>query len=156
TPGPSSISTQRPTRRRPAMREPLQRSSPAAGIPEILARLRAHRALSQAPDAELQWLIDHGILEQYSAGILARTGDPILGIYIILKGEMSFVPDEGGARRTVMGWRDGDVTGQLPYSRMTVSYGTALVGEGTEVLFIPSSVTRELPVACPHVTTVFV
>ena len=64
--------------------------------------------------------------------------------------------DQGGTWRKVMDWRGGDVTGQLPYSRMTVSPGNSVVEEPADVFHIPVEHVSALPVECPHVTEALV
>ena len=103
--------------------------APAAQVDgNLLARLAAHRAVGRAPRAELEWLVAHGTLERYEPGALvARKGEPVDALYIILKGHISHLTDQGGTWRKVMDWREGDVTGQLPYSRLAKAPGNSVV-----------------------------
>ena len=120
---------------------------------ELLERLRTHRTLAQVPEPELQWLVAHGTIEHFVAGeYVARKGEPVGGMYIILKGRLSHFTNQGGAWRKVMDWRDGDVTGQLPYSRMAVAPGNTVIDEPVEALVVPRDLIAVLPVECPHVT----
>jgi signal transduction histidine kinase len=125
----------------------------AADRAELLARLQAHRRLGNAPRAELEWLVAHGTLERYAEGLLvARKGRNVDGLFIILSGRISHLTDQGGSWRKVIEWRAGDVTGQLPYSRMAGAPGNSVVEEPTEALRIPSADLQSLPVECPNVT----
>jgi signal transduction histidine kinase len=135
-----------------------RRDAPAsAGEAGLLERLRAHSTLSQVPDAELEWLLAHGTIERYAVGeAVARKGEPLAGMYIILKGRLSHFTDQGGAWRQVMDWREGDVTGQLPYSRMAVAPGKTVIDEPVEALLVPRQDVAAMPVACPHVTAALV
>jgi signal transduction histidine kinase len=120
-------------------------------------RLRAHRTLSGAPDAELEWLLEHGEIKRYAVGEhAARKGEPVAGLYIILEGRLSHFSDRGGTRRKVMDWREGDVTGQLPYSRLDVASGDSVIEEPLEALFVPRQDMAAIPVACPQVTATLV
>ena len=74
----------------------------------------------------------------------------------ILPGRMSHLTDHTGTWRKVMDWREGDVTGQLPYSRMRGAPGNTVVDEPSEVLRIEQRDVAKLPVECPHVTESFV
>jgi len=125
----------------------------AADRAELLARLEKHRRLGNVPRSELEWLVAHGTLERYEAGLLvARKGRNVDGLFIILSGRISHLTDQGGSWRKVIEWRAGDVTGQIPYSRMAAAPGNSVVEETTEALRIPTADVRALPVECPNVT----
>ena len=123
----------------------------------LLARLQNHRTLAQAPIEELQWLIAHGTLERYEAGFMvARNGELVDGLYVILSGHVSHRTDQGGTWRKVIDWRAGEVSGYLPYSRMTTAPGNSVVEESTEALHIRRSDIDEMIRACPRVTAALV
>jgi len=123
----------------------------------LRARLRAHRTLADAPEAELEWLLEHGTIEHYEAGVQpSPKGVPVPGMYIMLKGRLTHFRDQGGTPRKVVDWGPGDVTGVLPYSRMDVARGTTVVDEDVEALVVPRQDVADMPVACPHVTAVLV
>jgi len=135
------------------MSDPRPTTSEAASREDLLARLAAHRAIGSAPREELEWLADHGALEREPAGTLvAKRGELVASLIIVLSGRIAHVQDQGGTLRKVMDWRGGDVTGQLPYSRMTTAPGNSIVEEDSEVLSIPRDLVQELPIRCPHVT----
>jgi signal transduction histidine kinase len=139
----------------------MTRTSPdASGSPDaaaLRARLRAHRALSDAPATELDWLLEHGTFVRYEVGEQpARRGEPVPGMLILLKGRLTHFRDQGGTPRKVMDWREGDVTGVLPYSRMGVATGTTVVDEAMEGLLLSREDVADMPVTCPHVTAVLV
>jgi signal transduction histidine kinase len=124
---------------------------------ELRQRLRAHRTLADAPEAELDWLLEHGELVRFEVSERpVNKGKPVVGMYIMLKGRLSHFNHRGGATRKVIEWSEGDVTGVLPYSRMGVAQGTTVVDEPTEALLVPRQDVAEMPVACPHVTAVLV
>jgi signal transduction histidine kinase len=110
--------------------------------------------LSAAPQAELDWLIERGVLVHYLPGDeVVNKGDQVDTLYLILKGRVSALADLGrGTWRKVMDWRDGDATGVYPYSRVTVSSGGSAVEEPTEMLCIYREYVDQMPVACPHTT----
>lgn len=127
------------------------------GDADLIARLCAHRAIGNMPRAELEWLVAHGTLVRYEPGALvARKGEAVPALYIILTGRVSHLSDQSGTWRKVMDWREGDVTGQLPYSRMSASPGNSVVDEPTEIFQIPQADVAALPVECPHVTSALV
>jgi signal transduction histidine kinase len=125
----------------------------AEGDTDLLARLVAHRTLGNVPRSELEWLIAHGTLEHYAPGeMVARKGEPVEGLYIVLKGRISHLTDQGGSWRKVMDWREGDVTGHLPYSRMTSAPGNSVIDEPTEILRIGREHLTTMPIECPNLT----
>ncbi len=124
---------------------------------ELVARLQAHRAFQSVPREELEWLAAHGTLEHCDTGdLIARKGEPVEALYIILSGHVSHFTDQGGTLHKAMDWRGGDVTGQLPYSRMTAAPGNSVVQEPTEILRLPRVLLPAIPIECPHVTAALV
>ncbi|HET9725445.1 MAG TPA: ATP-binding protein [Gemmatimonadales bacterium] len=120
---------------------------------DILARLAAHRTIGKAPRAELEWLATHATFEYAEPGaMVARKGQPVEALYLILKGHVAHFMEQGGAMRKVMDWHDGDATGLLPYSRLTLAPGNSIVQEPAELLRLPRELLPALPVECPHVT----
>ena len=77
-------------------------------------------------------------------------------LYILLSGHLAHYIDRGNGRQKVMEWHGGDVTGVLPYSRMTVAPGNSITEEPTEVLTIPQDHFPELIRECHEVTSVLV
>ncbi|MGH7617272.1 MAG: ATP-binding protein [Gemmatimonadaceae bacterium] len=123
----------------------------------LMERLQAHRTLANAPTSELEWLIAHGKIERYVAGeFVVRKGEAVMGLYLILKGRVSHYMDQGGTWRKVIDWRDGEATGQLPYSRMASAPGNSVADEATEALFISRDDVRLMARECPHVTEALV
>ena len=63
---------------------------------DLFARLAAHKALGNAPRAELEWLVAHGTLERYEpATMIARKGQPVEAMYIILSGHAAHIAGSG-------------------------------------------------------------
>jgi signal transduction histidine kinase len=134
------------------MTDPRPQSPHAADDGDLVARLTAHRALGSVPREELEWLVAHGTLERYEPGwMIARKGEPVDALYIILKGHVSHLTDQGGAWRKVIDYHDGDVAGQLPYSRLTVAPGNSVVQAPSELLRVERTHLPAIPVECPHV-----
>jgi len=80
----------------------------------------------------------------------------VTALYILLSGHLAHYIDRGNGRQKVMEWHGGDVTGVLPYSRMTVAPGNSITEEPTEVLTIPQDHFPELIRECHEVTSVLV
>ncbi|HET7468859.1 MAG TPA: ATP-binding protein [Gemmatimonadales bacterium] len=124
---------------------------------DLLARLAEHRTVGKAPRHELEWLLAHGAYEHLGAGtVVARKGEPVDALYLVLKGYVAHFMEQGGTTRKVMDWRDGDATGQLPYSRMTAAPGNSIVQEASDLVRVPVEHLPALPVECPHITAALV
>jgi signal transduction histidine kinase len=120
---------------------------------DLLTRLTGHRAIGKAPREELEWLVAHGSLERYAPGwMVARKGETVDALYIILKGRVSHLIMQGGTWRKVVSWTEGDVCGYLPYSRLAAAPGNSVVEEPSELLRIERAHLPAIPIECPHVT----
>ena len=125
--------------------------------PEIIERLAGHRALGSAPREELAWLASRGTLRLFEAGtVLSPKGVPVRTLNIVLSGLLSITVDRGAGPRKVMEWREGDVTGMLPYSRLTAPPGDSIAEEPSEILTIADECFTEMVNRCPHVTAALV
>lgn len=86
----------------------------------LVDRLAALTNLAAIPRAELEWLAAHGQLEVLEAGTVVAPKDKrIEKLWVVLSGHVAIRVDRGAGPRRVMEWRTGEVTGMLPYSRMT-------------------------------------
>jgi len=85
------------------------------------AELRGVQQFADLSDDALQWLASHMQVEELAPGELHfRAGSPADRMFIVLEGELR-TQDEGGADTgRVYIWRTGQITGMLPYSRLTV------------------------------------
>ncbi len=119
----------------------------------LVERLAALPNLAEIPRPELEWLAANGHLESPEAGeILAPKGQPVKKLWIILSGQVAVRVDRGTGPRQIMGWRAGEVTGMLPYSRMTGPPGDNCVKEAGEILAIPRDRFPEMINQCPAFT----
>ncbi|HEX3233182.1 MAG TPA: ATP-binding protein [Gemmatimonadales bacterium] len=135
------------------MTKPRPESGTAGDGGDVLARLAAHRAIGKVPRAELEWLVAHGTLERYEPGwMIARKGEPVEALYVILTGHVSHLTDQGGTWRKVMDWREGDVVGMLPYSRLATAPGNSVIQVPSELFRVACEHLPVLPVECPQVT----
>ena len=124
---------------------------------EIVERLAAHRTLGSAPREELAWLASRGTLRRFEPGSRVSTkGEPLRSLYIVLSGRISILVDRGAGVRKVFEWGAGDVSGLLPYSRLTVPPGDSVVDEPSEALVISDGCFAEMTSRCPHVTAALV
>jgi signal transduction histidine kinase len=129
--------------------------------PDIVDRLAEHRTLGRVPRAELEWLAAHGRLRRFDAGeYVARKGATIeqtgFGFEIVLAGHFAIYVDRGAGPRKVMEWQGGDISGMLPFSRMTASPGDSVTSTPVENLSIAPETFPELIRSCPNVTAICV
>ena len=123
----------------------------------VVARLAEHRTIGSAPKDELFWLATHGELIQFAAGdVLASPLGPVAGMYILLSGRISLHLIRSGTRHKLAEWRAGDVTGLLPYSRLTTPPGDTVVEEPTEMLLMRREHLSALARECHEVTSILV
>ena len=124
---------------------------------DMIERLATHRTLSVAPREELEWLVRHGELRNFEVGeAAARKDSPVIDLMIMLKGRVGVYVDRGTGRRHVMEAVAGEVTGFLPYSRMTTAIGDVVAEEPTEVFAIHREHVAEMIRECPVVTATLV
>lgn len=124
---------------------------------DLLTRLAEHQAIGNLPREELEWLVAHGTFVRYETGqVLIRPGELVDGLFVVLEGCVGHFRDTGGARRKVVEWRGGDVTGQLPYSRLGRAVGTSVVEEPLEAIQVPREYLDVMPVECPRLTATLV
>ena len=101
-------------------------SGPAPGVEE----LRAIPTFSDLPDESVEWLASHMTAADLEPGeISIRQGDPAEHLFVILEGEMRGERDDG----RVWVAHAGEVTGMLPFSRLTHYPGTAHAAMRTRV-----------------------
>jgi signal transduction histidine kinase len=130
-----------------------------SGTREIVDRLTQHRLLGEVPRAELEWLAAHGTLRRFVAGdMLAPRSEPTVEMFVVLTGSVvQYLEGRmAGGRRKFMEWHAGEVTGLLPYSRMTAPPGDSVIEEPTDLLVIPRAHFPELMRECPTVTGLLV
>jgi signal transduction histidine kinase len=107
----------------------------------LLEDLRGVPLLSKLADDELSWLAENGTELVLAAGdVVIRAGDRADGMVIILDGmiEARQPPGQPGGPPTF--WvRKGDITGVLPFSRMTTYSRMTVAVCPSRVLRIPTS-----------------
>jgi signal transduction histidine kinase len=100
---------------------------PAGGSAETISRealaekLRTTvKAFSELSPEDLEWFLSKAEVLRFKTGdVLVREGDPAERMSVILEGEMRARREASGPDSTVFAARAGDVTGILPFSRMT-------------------------------------
>jgi signal transduction histidine kinase len=124
---------------------------------DLIDQLAQHRTLGGAPREELAWLAARGSLRQMNTGdILTAKGSAVEGMFVLLSGRIALVVDRGEGPHKVLEWRAGDVTGLLPYSRLTSPPGNTIAEEPTRVLKVDRSAVDEMVLACRQLTSILV
>jgi signal transduction histidine kinase len=124
---------------------------------DLVDRLASHRMLGVAPREELAWLAARGTVRRLEVGdTLSAKGAPVEGMFVILSGRMAIFIDRGSGPQKFAEFREGDVGGLLPYSRLVTSPGTGVVIEPAEVFVVPREHMPALTRECPALTTILV
>jgi signal transduction histidine kinase len=124
---------------------------------DLIERLATHRTIGTAPREELAWIAEHGTLRHFHQGeVVSRHSEVVDGLYILLSGRMGIYANRGGARRRLMEWSGGDVTGILPYSRLTTPPGDTIVEEEGDAVAFSRSDLPSMIRHCYEVTAILV
>lgn len=124
---------------------------------DLIERLAQHKTLGSAPREELAWLAAHGTLRRLEVGeLLAQRGHVVESMHVILSGRVALFVDRGAGPNKVVEWREGDVTGMLPYSRLGKPPGDAIVQEPLEILSVHRDQLREMTRECFEITSILV
>ena len=124
---------------------------------ELVDQLARHATLGTAPRAELEWLAAHGSLRHLADGeVLSAHGVQVAGLFIVLAGRIAIFVDRGAGMNKVLEWRAGDVTGTLPYSRMTSPPGDNVAQEPSTVLAVHRDLFPTMVRDCHEVTAILV
>lgn len=124
---------------------------------DLIDRLAGHKTLGTAPRKELAWLAAHGELKRLEAGeVLSHKGEAVEGLFVILSGHVTLWVDRGSGPQKMIEWRGGEVSGLLPYSRLTTPPGDAVAVEATEFLSLPREQLCLLTSECHEITSILV
>jgi signal transduction histidine kinase len=131
----------------------------ATGQQAIVQRLRQHATLGGAPLRELEWLAANGELRRYAAGQMPiRQGElaGMNGLMVVLTGHVVLYVNRGRGRRKLAEWHGGEVSGVLPYSRVTVAIGDGVAESDSELWLVDRDRFPEMIRECPEVTAILV
>ena len=129
----------------------------ATELADLVDRLASHRTLGAAPREDLAWLAAHGAVRRLNADdVLSSKGVPVEGLFALLSGRVALFVDRGSGPQKLVEWREGDVTGILPYSRLGAPPGQSIAQEPSEVLVVPRERMRDLARECEGLTTILV
>jgi signal transduction histidine kinase len=124
---------------------------------ELVDRLAEHKGLGAAPREELGWLASHGSVRELQTGdVLTPKGTLVEGLFVVLSGRLAMFVDRGAGLHKIMEWRQGDVTGLLPYSRLVSPPGDSVAQEPTTVLAVHRDHLRAMTRECYEITSILV
>ncbi len=104
---------------------------------DILSILKQNEFLANISDKQLYFLIDKGTIAELAPGdFLFEKGKPADNFEFILSGKLRVYLTQKDQKKEISVLQAGEITGLLPYSRMTVAsgYGQAVVA--TKVLLL--------------------
>lgn len=103
-----------------------------------MERLAAHRIAGAIPREEIEWLAAHGHPRRLEPGevLSSRAAGVVEGLFIVLSGRIGLHVQRANGREKIMEWHGGDVSGMLPYSRLTVPPGDAIAEIPAEIVTI--------------------
>ncbi|MBS1800696.1 MAG: GHKL domain-containing protein [Acidobacteria bacterium] len=124
---------------------------------DLVERLSQHRLIGSAPRKELEWLAEHGFARTGEPGdLFSHKGKPVEGMYVLFAGRLSLFVDRGAGPVKLVEWREGDVTGMLPYSRLVNAPGDSIVQERLEAFELHRDLIPEMIRECNGVTSILV
>jgi signal transduction histidine kinase len=112
---------------------------------DLVKEFRNIPILADLSDEELGWLADHSEIATAEAGeIVIRENDPADSMIIYLEGETDGRRESLGPDSSVYTARAGQITGMLPFSRLTKYTITARAVSRLRVARIPKAVFPEM------------
>jgi signal transduction histidine kinase len=109
-------------------------------------------AFAGLPDDQITWFLSQTQELKITAGeTYVRQGDPADAMFVILEGQFQFRGEFGG-QPVVFPIKAGDVTGVLPFSRMTQFTVTGRAVTDGRILRFPTSLFPELTQRMPVLT----
>ena len=107
-------------------------------------------AFAGLPDDQIAWFISQSQEVHLKAGeIYSREGDPADAMFVILEGEFQWRGEFNG-ETFVFAQKPGDITGLLPFSRMTHFTVTGRALSDGRILKFPSSLFQDLVQKMPE------
>lgn len=112
---------------------------------DYLNLLKQNEQLAHLPDDALQFIVDKAEVKSYEKGdFLFKKGDPADHLVIICSGRFRVYLSQKDEQIEVIRLQPGDITGVLPYSRMTHAGAYGQAQEAGEVLRMHKSHFREM------------
>lgn len=116
---------------------------------DLIKALQQVPAISEVPENQLQWLLDHSSCQTFEPGdYLFSRGDPIDKMQVILEGKFTVKVEQNGEFKKIIDIESGEISGTLPYSRATSAIGFSTAVEPGRVISLHKEHFREM--ICDH------
>ena len=117
--------------------------------PITIEELKKVVALSDLPDLQLQWILDHSDYHEYSdGGLIAKYGDQAEVMWFLLEGKISFYMNINGRQVYYYTFENssaiGGVGGLMPYSRMKTYPGYSYANGHVKLIRLHKDYFQEL------------
>jgi len=118
---------------------------PPSARSTLLEELKQVPVFSDLPEDFLEWFLSNCTEARFAPGeIVFKEGGPAEYMVVFLEGRVYSRRESEGANSPIFIAKKGDVTGTLPFSRMTQITVTGRAEEPTRLLLFPASLFREL------------
>ena len=119
-------------------------NSTSATSSSLIDDLRKIEVFADLPEEQLAWLVENLEERRFQPGeIMGQEGEPLDYLIVILEGEMRIQRGSGGDELIFRGFA-GQVTGLLPYSRLTHYGGTSRAVLPTRIVALHRSLFPEM------------
>lgn len=103
-----------------------------------LADLKAFPALQDVPDDQLEWLLANGQTMEFEEGVrVFEKGEALDGTIFMIEGRIRVCAEQNGKLREVFVIKPQSITGYLPFSRGTNTFGYGEAVEDCRMLRVP-------------------
>lgn len=114
----------------------------------LVDQLATFQSMEGVPRAQLEWFTRESEMVTLDIGPVFAPGENFPGLLAILEGKMQAYAIQGGQKKIQQQVGPGDLTGQLPFSRMKAS---PVYGEATEPLRFLTLTAEKFPqLLCDH------
>lgn len=111
----------------------------------LIQAFRKNESLHGIADEHLQFLVDHGEVRSYRKGnFIFKAGDPADEFIYVLSGRFRLFLTKNGQTREVAMLTPYEISGLLPYSRMTHAQGNAECREDAQLFTLHRQHFREI------------
>ena len=111
----------------------------------IRTLLQTFDAFQNVEVEAIDWLIEHSTYQvSEEMEIMVKPGEPINYMNIMLDGEGAFYIPQGNKLKELGVWKTGDVSGLLPFSRLTSSTGFVKILRKSHILLCHRDIFPEL------------
>ncbi len=112
---------------------------------DLVQELRLVPVLHDLPEEQLAWFAAQCRVVDYQPGdVIVQEGDPADTMFVLLAGETQTRRDKTAVDGRVVVNRAGDITGMLPFSRLTHFPVTARAVARTRIAFFPAAQFPEM------------